>query len=80
MLMNAVLNKKTYKNWLDLKDLYLENNLEHIRKLSKIDQMRVELVKYFENLETNNKLFHLTITYKPYADRSYKEIDVNRFF
>lgn len=82
--MNTVLSKKHYKysrlNWLDLKDLYLENNLEHIRKLSKIDQMRIELVKYFENLETNNKLFHLTITYKPYADRSYKEIDVNRFF
>ena len=80
MLMNAVLSKKTYKNWLDLKDLYLENNLEKIRKLPKIDRERIELVKYFQNLETNNKLFHLTITYKPYADRNYKAIDVNRFF
>ncbi len=50
-------------------------------KLPAIDRARLELTKEMVKLEDEGRrLFHLSITYRPYQDRSYQETDVNTFF
>jgi AAA15 family ATPase/GTPase len=49
--------------------------------LSKSQEEQIALAEYmFEQEQNNRTLFHMTITYKPFADRYYNEKDVNVFF
>lgn len=46
-----------------------------------VDQCRLALTEYMYRQELDGRhLFHLTLTYKPYADRIYKEQDINNFY
>ena len=45
------------------------------------DRSRLELVQnLIKSEDQGRKLFHLTVTYRPYQDRVYKESDLNNFF
>ena len=45
------------------------------------DRSRLELVhNLITSEEQGRKLFHLTVTYRPYQERVYKESDLNNFF
>ncbi len=50
--------------------------------LSKTDQHRIALTEmmHLKSTQDDLTLFHLTLTYKPYQDRIYREQDVNKFF
>ena len=71
-------------HWRDLKRLY-ESDREtgHFKNsyqsLSKTERNRFALVTHLNQLQDRH-LYHLTLSYKPYADRDYKEQDVNQFF
>jgi hypothetical protein len=50
-------------------------------EIKRYDRSRLDLVKNLINSEEQGrKLFHLTVTYRPYQDRIYKESDLNNFF
>jgi hypothetical protein len=50
-------------------------------ELNWYDRSRLELVQNpIKNEEQGSKIFHLTVTYRPYQDRVYKESDLNNFF
>jgi hypothetical protein len=61
---------------------YLSKSATSIKDLSKNQQMRLELTKYFHDLkyQSNRHLFHLTLTYKPFEDYSYSPKNTNDFF
>jgi hypothetical protein len=61
---------------------YLSKSATSIKDLSKNQQMRSELTKYFHDLkyQSNRHLFHLTLTYKPFEDYSYSPKNTNDFF
>jgi hypothetical protein len=46
------------------------------------ESIRLSLTEYVHNLvqNQNRSIFHLTTTYKPYQDRTYKQSDIDRFF
>lgn len=51
------------------------------KALSKRQEEQIALAEYmFEQEQNNRTLFHMTITYKPFAVREYSEKDVNVFF
>ena len=61
---------------------YLSKSAISIKDLSKNQQMRLELTKYFHDLkyQSNRHLFHLTLTYKPFEDYSYSPKNTNDYF
>ena len=76
-LSNSVRNN-TSSDWIH----YLSKSATSIKDLSKNQQMRLELTKYFHDLkyQSNRHLFHLTLTYKPFEDYSYSPKNTNDFF
>jgi len=50
--------------------------------LNNIDKEKISLIEFISQIKSdqNRTLFHMTITYKQYADRIYTEKDVNIFF
>ena len=44
--------------------------------------MRLELTKYFHDIkyQSNRHLFHVTLTYKPFEDKSYSAKNTNDYF
>lgn len=59
---------------------YLSQNLKE-EMLTKSQKEQLALAEYmFEQEQNYRTLFHMTVTYKPYADRHYTENDVNVFF
>ena len=76
-LSNSVRNN-TSSDWIH----YLSKSATSIKDLSKNQQMRLELTKYFHDLkyQSNRHLFHLTLTYKPFADYSYSPKNTNDYF
>ena len=63
-------------HWLELKRLYeSDRETSHFKNsyqsLSKTERDRFALVTHLNQLQDRH-LYHLTLTYKPYADRDYK--------
>ena len=61
---------------------YLSKSAASIKDLSSSKQMRFHLAKYAQELQNQSSkhLFHLTLTYKPFADYSYSPKNTNDFF
>ena len=61
---------------------YLTNEYQRYPISHKTNLERLSLTEYFHNqmYQENRILFHMTITYKPYQDRTYRPKDVNTFF
>ena len=61
---------------------YLSKSAASIKDLSSSKQMRFHLAKYAQELQhqSSKHLFHLTLTYKPFADYSYSPKNTNDFF
>ena len=61
---------------------YLSKSATSIKDLSSSQLMRLHLAKYINDIKHQSKrhLFHLTLTYKPYADYSYSPKNTNDFF
>ena len=59
---------------------YLNPNANPVLTISQ--QYRLELTEmmYLKSIQEDRTLFHLSLTYKPFEDRIYRESDVNRFF
>lgn len=65
----------------DLKEDW-KNYLTFSNTLSRSDLNRLALTEmmYLKSLQENRTLFHVSLTYKPFEDRIYRESDVNQFF
>ena len=76
-LSNSVRNN-TSSDWIH----YLSKSATSIKDLSKNQQMRLELTKYFHDIkyQSNRHLFHVTLTYKPFEDKSYSAKNTNDYF
>jgi hypothetical protein len=78
--------KPSGNDWMSLRDLYLENHQSNYyskryKSLSRTDKERLQLVSFMDQHRRSGRtLFHLTLTYKPFSDKSYRESDVNNFF
>lgn len=61
---------------------YLSKSATSIKDLSSTQLMRFQFTKYVRELtyQSNRQLFHLTLTYKPFADYSYSPKNTNDFF
>jgi len=61
---------------------YLSKSATSIKDLSSTQLMRFHLTKYVHELkyQSNRHLFHLTLTYKPFADYSYSPKNTNDYF
>ena len=59
---------------------YLNPNPNPVLTISQ--QYRLELTEmmYLKSIQEDRTLFHLSLTYKPFEDRIYRESDVNIFF
>ena len=68
----------TASDWIQ----YLSKSATSIKDLSSTQLMRFHLTKYVHDIEyqSNRHLFHLTLTYKPFADYSYSPKNTNDFF
>ncbi len=60
---------------------YIQQSLNNRNPLSKTNLYRLALTEQVHNLMLDGRtLFHMTVTYKPNADRTYTEKDINTFF
>ena len=68
----------TASDWIQ----YLSKSATSIKDLSSSQLMRFHLATYIHDIkhQSNRHLFHLTLTYKPYADYSYSPKNTNDFF
>lgn len=68
----------TATDWIQ----YLSKSATSIKDLSSSQLMRFHLASYINDIkhQTNRHLFHLTLTYKPFADYSYSPKNTNDYF
>ena len=60
---------------------YIQQSPNNRNPLSKSNLYRLALTEQVHNLMLDGRtLFHMTVTYKPNADRTYTEKDINTFF
>lgn len=79
---NGTLDQRLVRYMYRLKRRYLSlNEIPPVHHLPSVDRSRLELTKDMMKLElSDRRLFHLTLTYKPYRDQTYQETDVTNFF
>jgi len=78
----GTLDQRLIKYMFRLNRNYIKlDEVPSIYKLPYSERSRLELTKDMVKFESSDRrLFHLTVTYKPYRDRNYQETDVNNFF
>ena len=71
------INNEIRQDWIN----YIINSNYNSNPASISNQYRLALTEKMHQLKIDGrKLFHMSITYKPYASRTYTEKDINRFF
>jgi len=77
-LLSDSVRLNTASDWIQ----YLSKSATSIKDLSSSQLMRFHLTKYVHELkyQSNRHLFHLTLTYKPFADYSYSPKNTNDYF
>ncbi len=80
--LNQSLNHSTEYSKESLIDFERMKWKSYLFRPTNSESIRLSLTEYVYNLvqNQNRSIFHLTTTYKPYQDRTYKQSDIDRFF